>query len=73
MTTATRRTGRPTKTEKVMAITIAILCGIVAALIAFLLTRHLGGTALMGTGASASTFITVAGFVAWIEEKLHLL
>ncbi|MFJ3922228.1 hypothetical protein [Streptomyces sp. NPDC090022] len=56
-----------------MALTIALLCGLAAALIAFILTRHGGGTTLMGIGASASTFITVSGFVAWLEEKLDLL
>ncbi|MFD3719805.1 hypothetical protein [Streptomyces sp. NPDC058674] len=63
----------PTKTEKVMAVVIAILCGIVAALIAFILTRHLDGTMLAGIGASGTSFLAVAGFIAWIEEKLHLL
>ncbi|MFJ9648913.1 hypothetical protein [Streptomyces sp. NPDC101206] len=63
----------PTKTEKIMAVIIAILCGTIAALIAFILTRHLDGTMLAGLGASGSSFLAVAGFVAWIEEKLHLL
>ncbi|MFD3719808.1 hypothetical protein [Streptomyces sp. NPDC058674] len=63
----------PTKTEKVMAIVIAILCGTIAAFIAFILTRHYQGTALMAAGAFGTSFIGTAGFTAWIEDKLHLL
>ncbi|WP_330330828.1 hypothetical protein OHS33_14580 [Streptomyces sp. NBC_00536] len=64
---------RMPKTVKVMAVVISVLSGMVAAPVAFLLTRHYGGAPLTGIGASASGFLGAAGFVAWIEEKLHLL
>lgn len=63
----------PTKTEKIMAIVIAILSGIVAALVAYTLSRHLGGSALMGVGWSAGGFVGMFGVVMGIEEKLGLL
>ncbi|MEV6582952.1 hypothetical protein AB0M92_32870 [Streptomyces sp. NPDC051582] len=63
----------PTKTEKVMAIIIAILSGIVAALVAYMLTRHLGGTPLMGVGFSGGSFTATLGIVGTIEKELGVL
>ncbi|MFJ7159202.1 hypothetical protein ACIQUQ_30230 [Streptomyces sp. NPDC101118] len=63
----------PTTTEKVMAIIIAILCGVVAALVAYMLIRHLGGTALVGVGCSGGSFATTMGIVAYIEKELGVL
>ncbi|MGW6416050.1 hypothetical protein [Streptomyces sp. NPDC055055] len=66
-------TQEPTKTEKVMAIIIAILSGSVAALVAYMITRHLGSTPLVGVGSSGISFGAVLGIVKNIEEKLGLL
>ncbi|MFF3728624.1 hypothetical protein ACFYYM_40480 [Streptomyces erythrochromogenes] len=66
-------TNGPSKTVKVMAILIAILSGTVGALIALLLTRHLGATALIAIGSAGVTFLGVTGTVKYIEEKLGLL
>ncbi|MGW0754473.1 hypothetical protein [Streptomyces sp. NPDC002587] len=63
----------PTKTEKVMAITIAILSAVIAAFVAYMLTRHLGGTPLAGTGFSGASFTAALGIVAGIEKELGLL
>ncbi|MFD5420920.1 hypothetical protein ACFWJT_23190 [Streptomyces sp. NPDC127069] len=63
----------PTKTEKVMAIVIAILCGVIAAFIAYMLIRHLGGSPLVGACSSGGTFTAALGIVAYIEKELGLL
>lgn len=63
----------PTKTEKVMAIIIAILSGITAAFVAYMLTRHLGGTPLMGVGFSGGSFTAALGIVGTIEKELGVL
>ncbi|MFF3728499.1 hypothetical protein ACFYYM_39805 [Streptomyces erythrochromogenes] len=68
-----RTTNGPSKTVKVMAILIAVLSGTVGALIALLLTRHLGATALIAIGSAGVTFLGVTGTVKHIEEKLGLL
>ncbi|MEU9087661.1 hypothetical protein [Streptomyces sp. NPDC048357] len=56
-----------------MAILIAVLSGALGALIALLLTRHLGASALIAIGAAGATFLGVTGTVRYIEEKLNLL
>ncbi|MFD6230529.1 hypothetical protein ACFWFZ_27250 [Streptomyces sp. NPDC060232] len=56
-----------------MAILIAVLSGAVGALIALLLTRHLGATALIAIGSAGVTFLGVTTTVKHIEEKLGLL
>ncbi|MFB7031317.1 MULTISPECIES: hypothetical protein [unclassified Streptomyces] len=66
-------TREPTKTEKVMAIVIAVLSGVIAALVAYMITRHLGGTPLVGVGCSGVSFGAALGIVKSIEEKLGLL
>ncbi|MFE2553629.1 hypothetical protein ACFXGI_34615 [Streptomyces sp. NPDC059355] len=63
----------PTKTEKVMAIIIAILSAIIAAFVAYMLTRHVGGTALVGVCSSGASFTAALGIVAYIEKELGLL
>ncbi|UUY52337.1 hypothetical protein NRK68_34235 (plasmid) [Streptomyces yangpuensis] len=63
----------PTRTVKVMAILIAVLSGTLGALLAFVLTRHLGATGLVAAGSAGVTFLGVAGTVKYIEEKLNLL
>ncbi|MFF2793138.1 hypothetical protein ACFVT6_41430 [Streptomyces sp. NPDC058049] len=65
--------GDPSRTVKVMAILIAVLSGALGALIALLLTRHLGATALIAIGSAGVTFLGVTGTVKHIEEKLGLL
>ncbi|WP_328786124.1 hypothetical protein [Streptomyces sp. NBC_00273] len=66
-------TNTPTRTVKVMAILIAVLCGALGALLAFVLTRHLGATALVAIGSAGVTFLDVTSTVKHIEEKLNLL
>ncbi|MFE2009160.1 hypothetical protein [Streptomyces sp. NPDC059491] len=66
-------TQEPTKTGKVMAIIIAILSGTVAALVAHMITRHLGSTLLVGVGCSGVSFGAVLGIVKRIEEMPGLL
>ncbi|KPI20892.1 hypothetical protein OV450_7732 [Actinobacteria bacterium OV450] len=63
----------PTKTEKVMAIIIAILSAIIAAFVAYMLTRHLGGTPLAGVGFSGGSFTATLAIVVGIEKELDLL
>ncbi|MFC8493928.1 hypothetical protein ACFUJU_24620 [Streptomyces sp. NPDC057235] len=62
-----------TQTEKVMAIVIAVLSGVTTALIAYMITRHLGGTPLVGVGCAGVSFGAALGIVKSIEEKLGLL
>ncbi|WP_158781304.1 hypothetical protein [Streptomyces sp. NRRL S-237] len=66
-------TNTPTRTVKVMAILVAVLCGALGSLLAFALTRHLGATALVAIGSAGVTFLGVTGTVKHIEEKLNLL
>ncbi|WP_327260786.1 hypothetical protein OG444_04095 [Streptomyces sp. NBC_01232] len=66
-------TDGPSRTEKVMALVIAILCGTVGALLAFLITRHLEATSLVAVGSSGLSFLGVTGLVRYIEEKLGVL
>ncbi|MGW6489336.1 hypothetical protein [Streptomyces sp. NPDC055056] len=63
----------PTKTEKVMAIIIAVLSGIVASLVAYMIARHLGATALVGAGWSGGSFVAALGVVRGIEKELGIL
>ncbi|MER6315442.1 hypothetical protein ABT237_16925 [Streptomyces sp. NPDC001581] len=63
----------PSRTEKVMALLIAVLCGTVGALVAFILFRHLGAGALVAIGSSGATFLGVTGVVKAVEEKLGVL
>ncbi|WP_078888032.1 hypothetical protein [Streptomyces sp. NRRL S-118] len=65
--------GPPDQTKKVMAIIIAVLCGTVAGLIAYLLGRHLGATPLEGLGCSGISFLAVTSLVKAIEEKVGVL
>ncbi|WP_404962231.1 hypothetical protein [Streptomyces sp. 147326] len=71
--TALSETGGPSRTEKVMALVIAILCGAVGALLAFIITRHLEANSLVAVGSSGITFLGVTGVVKYIEEKLGVL
>ncbi|MFG3043247.1 hypothetical protein ACGFYZ_40750 [Streptomyces sp. NPDC048330] len=66
-------TQEPTESEKVTAMAIAILSGTVAALAAYMITRHLGSTPLVGVGCSGVSFGAVLGIVKRIEEKPGLL
>ncbi|MER6198397.1 hypothetical protein ABT234_13650 [Streptomyces sp. NPDC001586] len=56
-----------------MALLIAVLCGTVGALVAFILFRHLGAGALVAIGSSGATFLGVTGTVKAVEEKLGVL
>ncbi|MFE5495298.1 hypothetical protein ACFQ7Z_35805 [Streptomyces virginiae] len=66
-------TPNPSKTVKVMAILIAVLSGTLGALLAFMLTRHLGASELVAIGSAGATFLGVSATVKYIEEKLGLL
>ncbi|MEW2115899.1 hypothetical protein AB0945_12000 [Streptomyces sp. NPDC005474] len=63
----------PSRTVKVMALVISILCGLVAALIAFTLSRHLEATALQALTYSAGSFMAVAAFARSVQGSLGLL
>lgn len=71
--TALSTSEEPSKTVKVMALLIAILCGTVGALAAFILTRHLGAGTLVAIGSSGATFLGVTSTVKYIQEKLGVL
>ncbi|MFD5548704.1 hypothetical protein ACFWJQ_18450 [Streptomyces goshikiensis] len=66
-------TAVPTKTVKVMALVIAILCAVIAGVTAYTLIRHAGGIAAVGLGSAGAAFIAMATLVMKIEEKLGLL
>lgn len=63
----------PSRTVKVMALIIAILCGLVAALTAFALSRHLEATGLEALAYAGVSFLGVTAFVIAVQEKLGLL
>ncbi|MFF5638137.1 hypothetical protein [Streptomyces sp. NPDC012825] len=73
MATTNPHAQEPTRTEKIMAIIIAVLSGIIAALVAYMITRHLGGTPLVGACCAGVSFGAALGIVMAIEEKLGLL
>ncbi|MFJ3505687.1 hypothetical protein [Streptomyces sp. NPDC090135] len=62
-----------TRTEKVLAIVIAVLSGITTALVAYMITRHLGGTPLVSACCAGVSFGAALGIIMAIEEKLGLL
>ncbi|GAA2699472.1 hypothetical protein GCM10010095_71090 [Streptomyces anthocyanicus] len=61
------------QTQRVMAIIIGLLSGIIAALMAFVLSRHLGGVPLVGMGYSGGSFIAASTLVIMIEKELGFL
>ncbi|WP_143661163.1 hypothetical protein [Streptomyces sp. M41(2017)] len=61
------------QTKKVMAVIIALLCGVVAALLAYVLCQHLGGTPLVGLGYSGGSFIALTTLIVMLEKELGLL
>ncbi|MFJ8142655.1 hypothetical protein [Streptomyces sp. NPDC096013] len=63
----------PTRTTKVMALIIALQCGLIAALIAFMLTRHFDGSVLTALTSSGASFIAVAALVRTIEKEVGFL
>ncbi|MFI1052358.1 hypothetical protein ACH4U3_42720 [Streptomyces griseoruber] len=50
----------PTPAVRVMALAIAGLSALVAALIAFIVLPHLGGSILVSTLSAGGTFVTVS-------------
>ncbi|MER0429360.1 MULTISPECIES: hypothetical protein [Streptomyces microflavus subgroup] len=60
-------------TVKVMALIIGVLAGVIGALVAVLLSRHLGATGMESTGYSTLSFVGTAMFVYFLEEKLGLI
>lgn len=60
-------------TTKVMALIIGVLSGIIGALVAVLVSRHLGATGMESTIYSTVSFVSTAMFVYFLEEKLGLI
>ncbi|MFJ3667168.1 hypothetical protein ACIPSE_11990 [Streptomyces sp. NPDC090106] len=63
----------PSRTVKVMALVIAFLCGAVAALTAFTLSRHLDATGLEAVTYAGVSFLGVTSLAVAVQEKLGLL
>ncbi|MFI8174032.1 hypothetical protein ACIF6H_12100 [Streptomyces microflavus] len=63
----------PDRIKKGMAITISILCGTVAALVSYTLSRLLDGTPLIGLGFSGTSFMAITTLVVMVEKELDLL
>ncbi|GGZ81493.1 hypothetical protein [Streptomyces subrutilus] len=63
----------PSRTVKVMALTIALLCGLVAAVSAFTLSRHLEATGLEAVAYSGGSFLGATALAQVVQEKLGLL
>ncbi|MFI7347125.1 hypothetical protein ACIBSR_12725 [Streptomyces sp. NPDC049936] len=63
----------PSRTVKVMALIIAFLCGVVTALIAFTLSRHLDATSLEAVTYAGVSFLGVTTLAVAVQEKLGLL
>lgn len=64
---------RPDQSKRVMAVTIGLLAGIIAALMAYMLCLHLGGTPLVGLGYSGGSFIALTSLIVTLEKELGLL
>lgn len=62
-----------TTTVKVMALIIGVMAGVIGALIAVIVSRHLGATGMETTAYSAASFVGTAMFVYFLEEKLGLI
>lgn len=62
-----------TTTTKIMGLIIGFLSGVIGALVAMLLSRHLGATGMESTIYSAVSFVSTAMFVYFLEEKLGLI
>ncbi|MER8199510.1 hypothetical protein ABTY00_37005 [Streptomyces microflavus] len=60
-------------TTKVMGLIIGFLSGVIGALVAMLLSRHLGATGMESAIYSAVSFVSTAMFVFFLEEKLGLI
>jgi hypothetical protein len=56
-----------------MAVMIGILCGTVAALASYILSRFLGGAPLIALGFSGTSFMAVTTLVVMIEKELGVL
>jgi hypothetical protein len=63
----------PTQTVKIMALLIALLSGMVGALISFELVLQLGGEVIKALASGGGVFLSVTLMVRDIEEKLGLL
>jgi hypothetical protein len=63
----------PDRTQKGMAVMIGILCGTVAALASYILSRFLGGAPLIALGFSGTSFMAVTTLVVMIEKELGVL
>ncbi|MFJ8039578.1 hypothetical protein ACIRBX_03560 [Kitasatospora sp. NPDC096147] len=55
-----------------MALVIAVLCGLVAALTALIVSRHLGASALQSLAYAGGSFLAGTAFASAVQEKLGL-
>lgn len=60
-------------TTKVMGLIIGFLSGVIGALVALVVSRHLGATGMESAACSALSFVGTAMFVYFLEEKLGLI
>ncbi|MGW1500453.1 hypothetical protein ACWCQW_18040 [Streptomyces mirabilis] len=56
-----------------MALVIALLCGTIGALVAFIVWRHFNADTVKALAYAGSTFLGVTYLVKAVEEKLNLL
>ncbi|MGW5658362.1 hypothetical protein [Streptomyces humi] len=63
----------PTTATKVMAIAIALESGLIAALIAFMVSRHYDANTLTALSYAGGSFITVSALVRTIAKEIGLL
>ncbi|WLQ69390.1 hypothetical protein [Streptomyces glycanivorans] len=68
--TLTQDLERATTKIKYLKIALAVMTGIIASLITYLIVGNLNATPLLSVGWSASAFIVTTGFVFTIQEKI---
>ncbi|WP_330237563.1 hypothetical protein [Streptomyces sp. NBC_00525] len=66
----TRDLKRATTKIKYLKIALALMTGVIAALVTYLVVRGLDATPLLSVGWSASAFIVTTGFVFTVQEKI---
>ncbi|MEV5282955.1 hypothetical protein [Streptomyces sp. NPDC052811] len=66
----TQDLARATTKINYLKIALAVMTGVIASLITYLVVGNLNATPLITIGSSASTFIVTTGFVFTIQEKI---
>ncbi|MEV7405803.1 hypothetical protein AB0N93_36195 [Streptomyces sp. NPDC091267] len=61
---------RATTKIKYLKIALAVMTGVIASLVTYLIVHSLDATPLLSVGWSASTFVVTTGFVFTIQEKI---